>query len=157
MAYDFAGPWSPQSGHHAALHSTPNSPISCHSAVQYVLRQGVPSAQLLLGIPVYGRSFLGCSKPGKSYRACGGEEGTFDFRDLPRPGAKEGVDEKVGGAFCVGGDGGFVSYDTPETVKEKARFVAGMRLGGLFYWHGAADAVDGRSLVENGFRALHGV
>lgn len=155
MAYDFAGPWTTESGHHAALHSSSRSPLSGQSAVSYVLRQGVAPDKLLFGVPVYGRSFLGCSKPGQRHEGVGGEEGEFDYRDLPRPGAKEGVDEKACAAFCVGGDGGFVSYDTPGAVRAKARFVVREQLAGLFYWHGAADASGERSLVETGYRALH--
>lgn len=157
MAYDFAGPWTNESGHHAQLYGSSKSPTSCQSAVSYVLGQGVESRKLLLGVPTYGRSFLGASKPGQRYKGSGGEEGVFDFKDLPRPGAKEGVDDKVGAAYCVGGDGGFVSYDTGKTVQAKAKFAVNQRLGGLFYWHIAADAqVEGRSLVDTGFHALHG-
>lgn len=155
MAYDFAGPWTPESGHHAALRPSPRSPASGTAAVTYVLRNAVPANKLLLGLPVYGRSFRACSKPGQRWEGAGGEDGVFDYRDLPRPAAKEGVDDKAVAAFCVGGDGGFVSYDSPATVKAKARFVAESRLAGLFYWHAAADAHGERSLVEAGFRALH--
>ncbi|RJE22197.1 chitinase [Aspergillus sclerotialis] len=155
MAYDFSGPWTSTSGHHAQLKSTSKSPISGQSAVSYVLNQGVPHQKLLLGVPAYGRSFLGCSKPGQSHSGCGGEDGVFDYKDLPRPGAKEGVDEKAGAAFCVGGDGGFVSYDTAKTVQMKARFVVSKRLAGLFYWHIASDARGDRSLLEMGFKTLH--
>lgn len=155
MAYDFSGPWTNTTGHHAQLHSSSKSPTSAQSATSYVLNQGVHRKKLLLGIPAYGRSFLGSSKPGQSYAGCGGEDGVFDYKDLPRPGAKEGVDEKVGAAFCVGGDGGFVSYDSTRTVQQKAKFVVKEGLGGLFYWQIAADAQGPRSLVEMGYNTLH--
>jgi chitinase len=32
-------------------------------------------------------------------------------------------------AFCVGGDGGFVTYDNPETVKMKANYCKEKGLG----------------------------
>jgi len=160
MAYDFSGPWVDRSGHHAQL-STPRRPhdnaaaVSCHSAVSYMLAQGVPAQKLLLGIPTYGRSFLGAGNIGQAYRGAAGEEGTFDYKDLPRPGAQEHVDTEVGAAFCVGGDGGFVSYDNPATVRLKASFVKQNGLAGLFYWTGPADAKGPRSLIETGYLALH--
>lgn len=160
MTYDFSGPWIDSSGHQAQLW-TPQRPhcdaasISCQSAVSYVLSQGVPSKRILLGIPAYGRSFLGASLIGQNYNGHAGEEGTFEYRDLPRPGAQEYVDEQVGAAFCVGGDGGLVTYDNPHTVKMKAKYAAQNRLGGLFYWTGTADAKGPRSLVETGYNALH--
>lgn len=161
MAYDFSGPWTQATGHHAQLH-TPQRPhsdsarISCNSAVMYMLSKGVPSQKILLGIPAYGRSFLGASKVGDRFTGHGGEEGTFEYKDLPRPGAQERIDEEVGAAYCVGGDGGFVTYDNPRTVQFKAHFVKQRRLGGLFYWTGTADVKGPSSLVEAGYNSLHG-
>ena len=160
MAYDFSGPWTQACGHQAQLHTPahPHSNEACtsgNSAVTYLLAQGVPSRKILLGIPVYGRSFLGATKVGDRYAGQGGEEGTFEYRDLPRPGAFEGVDEQTGAAFCVGGDGGFVTYDNPRTVQLKAYFAKQLRLGGLFYWTGTGDAQGPRSLIEAGYNTLH--
>lgn len=155
MAYDFSGPWTNTTGHQAQLYSRSGSPVSCQSTVNYVLSQGVDPKKLLLGIPVYGRSFLASSKPGEQYSGVGGEDGVFDYNDLPRPGAKEHHDEKSGAAYCSGGDGGFVTYDTTKTVQMKAKFASKMRLGGLFYWQMASDARGPRSLIETGYNTLH--
>lgn len=160
MAYDFSGPWTTLCGHQAQL-DTPAHPyssdaiISCRSAVTYLRSKGVPSTKILLGIPAYGRSFLGATKVGDPYVGHGGEEGTYEYQILPRPGAQEWVDQQVGAAFCVGGDGGFVSYDNPQTVQLKAQFAKQQRLGGLFYWTGTADTKGPRSLVEAGYNSLH--
>lgn len=159
MTYDFTGPWTETAGHQSQLDLPANpysgeGPKSCRSAVTYALSRGVPSRKIMIGIPVYGRSFLGATKAGDSYQGQGGQEGTFQYKDLPRPGTKELVDMEVGAAFCVGGDGGFVTYDNPLTVQLKARFVKEQRLGGLFYWAGTGDAEGPRSLVETGYNAL---
>ncbi|OJI96321.1 hypothetical protein ASPVEDRAFT_157741 [Aspergillus versicolor CBS 583.65] len=156
MGYDFAGPWGAETGHHAQLYShTYGSGISCQSAVEYFLGKGVHPKKLLLGIPAYGRSFLGSNNIGQRYVGCGGEDGVFDYSELPRPGAMEYHDNEVAAAFCVGGDGGFVTYDTPQTVEQKAKFVTRERLGGLFYWHIGGDARGPRSLIETGYNTLH--
>ncbi|TGZ85247.1 glycoside hydrolase, partial [Ascodesmis nigricans] len=115
MAYDFTGPWTPKSGHHARLYSPRNSAdgengISGDAAVRYLQSRGVPSEKILLGIPAYGRSFLGCRDVAETPTGHGGDEGTFEFRELPRPGASEHVDLVAVAAYCVGGDGGFVTY-----------------------------------------------
>ncbi|OKL59468.1 hypothetical protein UA08_05106 [Talaromyces atroroseus] len=161
MCYDFSGPWLDRTGHQAQLF-TPFQPhndaayISCQSAVTYFLNQNVQSNKILLGIPVYGRSFTGADNINQPYSGADGDDGVFDYSELPRPGAKETVDETVGAAYCVGGrDGGFVSYDTPQTVENKAKFVSDMRLGGLFYWHIAADKRGMNSLLETGYNTLH--
>ncbi|KUJ24360.1 chitinase [Mollisia scopiformis] len=156
MAYDFAGAWSPKAGHHAQLFpGSPEEP-SGSAAVDYVISTGFPASKILLGVPVYGRSFLGASGPGRSFKGNGGDEGTFEYKQLPRNGAEEIVNTRVVAAFCTGGDGGFVTYDNPETVKLKANFCKEKGLGGLFYWTGTADAPPGpRSLISTGFKALH--
>lgn len=113
--------------------------------------------KVLLGVPVYGRSFLGTNNIGQVPHGAGGEEGVFLYKDLPRPGAsQEIVDEVVGAAYSVGGDGGFVTYDNPETVKIKANYVKQKGLGGIFFWTGAADVRSGeRSLIETSYVTLH--
>lgn len=164
MAYDFVGPWTDQTGHQAQLFPPPSPdpaaapPLSGHAAVAYCRRHGVPSGKIILGVPVYGRSFLGATGIGQPYSGTGGsEEGTFRYCDLPLAGSVERVDAQVGAAYCVGEKGGFVTYDCPETVKMKAEYVRHERLGGLFYWEGTGDGVGGRSLVESGYNTLHGL
>ncbi|KAI9843394.1 MAG: hypothetical protein M1837_006420 [Sclerophora amabilis] len=160
MTYDFSGPWTDACGHQAQLFA-PSQPhndaarLSCSTAVEYVRSQGVPAQKIVLGVPVYGRSFLGAQTVGDRFAGHGGSDGTFDYRDLPRPGTVECNDVDLGAAFCVGGDGGFVSYDNPHSVKLKAAFVRQQCLGGLFYWTGTADGHGRRSLVEAGFTGLH--
>lgn len=160
MCYDYSGPWTPSSGHHAQLFAAaPGTTPSGDAAVQYCLSQNFPPEKLLLGIPCYGRSFLGATGPHQHYAGHGGgSEGTFEYADLPREGALAFLDEKAVAAYCVGGDGGFVSYDMPSTVKMKARYVRERGLAGLFYWTGTGDRVDGGeegSLVMTGYCELH--
>lgn len=161
MTYDFSGPWVPTVGYHSQLFTLPNPPndaahTSCDSAVTYLLSQGVPEHKLLLGIPAYGRSFLGANRIGDAYSGHGGEEGVFEYRDLPRPGAREHVDPQAVAAYCLGGDGGFVTYDNVQTVREKARYVKRKELGGVFFWTGTGDrkAGGGESLVEASWQVL---
>ena len=160
MAYDFSGPWVSLSGHHAQLYSPKNphndaARVSCSSAVSYVLSRGVGARKILLGIPAYGRSFLGANKPGDHFTGHAGEEGTFEYKDLPRPGAVVNFDREVGAAYCVGGDGGFVTYDDCQSVQMKARFALKEGLGGLFFWTGTGDSRDSTSLVETSYRLLY--
>ncbi|KAG6021459.1 hypothetical protein E4U41_002480 [Claviceps citrina] len=156
MAYDFFGAWSARSGHHSQLYATSEDECSASTGVAYAVSQGFPAAGLLLGIPTYGRSFLQAAGAGQRFEGVGGEAGTFEYNELPRKACRETVDKRRVAAQCVGGDGGFVTYDNPETVKAKAAFVKQEMLGGLFYWNGPADSQDkSRSLVAAGFRELH--
>lgn len=159
MAYDFAGPWTELSGHQAQLYSPANphnafAKRSGHNAVEYLHNNGVPLAKVVLGIPVYGRSFTGVDGIGQRFTGHAGEQGIFEYKDLPLSGTHETVDNTVSAAFCVGGDG-FVTYDNPQTVGQKAEYVKRRGLAGLFYWTGISDAEDQRSLLKAGFDALH--
>lgn len=133
MAYDFFGPWTQKSGHHAQLYSTAKDETSGSTAVQYLMSQGFPARKILLGIPIYGRSFLNTSGAGHKFKGAGGEDGSFEYRELPRKGTKEQIDKRVVAAQCVGGDGGFVTYDNPDTVKIKAGFCKQKGLGVSYF------------------------
>ncbi|KAL2180193.1 glycoside hydrolase family 18 protein [Thermothelomyces heterothallicus CBS 202.75] len=156
-AYDFFGPWSHKSGHQAQLYAMNKDEPSGASGVRDLMSAGVPSRKILLGIPLFGRSFLHVAGPGHKNRgAGGGPDGSFEYSQLPRKGTKEQVDKRAVAAQCVGGDGGFVSYDNPDTVRMKAAFCKQKRLGGLFYWSAPSDSKDPkRSLIATGFKALH--
>lgn len=176
-AYDFFGSWTPRTGHQAQLYAMSKDETSAASGVAHLMKAGVPGKKILLGIPVFGRSFLHATGAGQKYKGVGGEDGSFEYKDLPRRGTKEQVDKRAVAAQCVGGDGGFVTYDNPDTVKMKAAFCKQKGLGvsffsdrlrgddmptdtlrtqGLFYWCAPADSKDSkRSLIASGFRALH--
>lgn len=140
MAYDFFDHCSPKSGHHAQLYALNRDEMSVASGVGYVISKEFPPKKVLLGIPVYGRSFLQAAGPGQSFEGGGGEGGTFAYNELPRPGCKEIVDKRHIAAQCVGGDGGFVTYDNPETVGAKAAFCKqkGLGVSGLYPRQGQA-------------------
>ncbi|SPQ18004.1 1c5a5faa-29f4-49ce-9cd9-3c398fefdae0 [Thermothielavioides terrestris] len=155
-AYDFFGDWTHKSGHHAQLYAINKDEPSGASGAQYIMSSGVPGKKILLGIPLFGRSFLHVTGPGHKNRGSGGNDGSFEYSQLPRKGTKEQVDKRAVAAQCVGGDGGFVTYDNPDTVKVKATFCKQKGLGGLFYWSAPSDAKDTkRSLVATGFKTLH--
>ncbi|KAI5291519.1 hypothetical protein KEM54_004070 [Ascosphaera aggregata] len=158
MAYDFAGPWCPKSGHHAQLFTAThshdeNATLSCQSALQYLHSMRVPMKKVLLGIPVYGRSFPGTTSIGQTPTP-GVEHQDFDYCDLPLPGAQEYEDDHIGAAYCLDENAGFISYDTPKIVQQKAKFARTRDMGGLFYWHVAADGEGPRNLVAAGYHAL---
>jgi chitinase len=135
-AYDFFGSWTPRVGHQSQLYNMSKDETSGSAGASYLMRAGVPGRKILLGIPLFGRSFLHATEAGQKFKGVGGEDGTFEYKDLPRKGTREQIDKRSVGAYCVGGDGGFVSYDSPETVKAKAAFCKQKGLGvSLVFWY----------------------
>jgi len=171
MAYDFTS--AARAGYHAQLYPAQPGEDSGDGGVQHVISRGFPASKVLLGVPCYGRSFLGSTAAGDAARGNGGDDGTFEYKDLPRWNTEEKTNTTSVSAFCVGGDGGFTSYDNPETVKIKANYCKEKGLAvsytsfglyvvmltilfqGLFYWTGTADTPGPRSLMSSGYRTLH--
>ncbi|CAJ2506788.1 Uu.00g079740.m01.CDS01 [Anthostomella pinea] len=148
MAYDFTGPWTDASGHHAQLLTPPGEDLhsaerhSGHGGVEYLLAHNFPPQDRAHG-------------PGQPF----GEAAEMDYCELPADWIR---DARVDGEVCAASyvdhapDGkGFVSFDVPETVRRKAEYVRHMGLGGLFYWTGVGDVMGPGSLVRAGFEALN--
>lgn len=73
MAYDFTGTWSTHAGHQANLqgchHNPRSTPVSVEGAVRhYVEHCGIHPNKLVIGMPLYGRSFANTAGPGGSYQ-----------------------------------------------------------------------------------------
>ncbi|KAI1401148.1 glycoside hydrolase family 18 protein [Hypoxylon fuscum] len=164
MGYDFNGPWTDVSGHHAQLMPHPGAQDcvypalrnSCHRGVEYLASKGFPTQKIVLGVPAYARSFAGAHGVGQPFKSA--EE--IDYIDLPREWVNgASVDQNVAAASYVdcSPDGkGFVSFDVPETVRMKAEYVKRTGLGGLFYWTGVGDIKGPESLVQAGHEAMNG-
>jgi chitinase len=167
MAYDFAGPWSHQPVHHAALYPDSNTPgaASADSAIQYLLAQpNVSPRKIVLGVPCYGRAFAHAPNTipplSATDRSREDHGRAIEVRDLPLPGAGEYVDERACAAYCLpeDGNGEWVSYDNPTTVAAKARYVRERNLGGLVFWEACQDhQAEERSLVLAGYVGLYGL
>lgn len=99
------------------------------AAVTQLISGGFPTKKILLGIPMFGRSFLGAKGPRQTFIGSGGDDGTFDYNQLPRAGCVEVTDKRRISAQSIGGDGGFVTYDNPQSVRDKAEFCTQKGLG----------------------------
>ncbi|KAF2862138.1 glycoside hydrolase family 18 protein [Piedraia hortae CBS 480.64] len=158
MAYDFAGSWDQKSGHQANVFpskSDPNTtPFSIDFAVRYYIDHGVKPSKIVLGMPLYGRAFAGTDGLGQSFNGVGEgswEQGVWDYKALPRPGAQVHHDKDAIAAWSHDPSSRLmVSYDTPEVASQKVDYVKKNGLGGGMWWETSGDlpVTDEKSLIR---------
>lgn len=169
MAYDYAGSFDPIAGHQTNIYSAnnPSTPFNTDDAVNAYVKNGVPPEKIVLGLPLYGRAFVGTTGFGRPYSGIGNgswENGIWDFKALPLPGAEEKIDEKLIAGWCENpSTQTLVSYDTVASLKLKTQYIQQQKLGGAMWWEasgdrsaGKADAAEG-SLVGTFVEAVGGV
>ena len=151
MAYDYAGPWLPTTGHQAKLYGTPPSTSDCVSAY---LAGGVPSRKLVLGMPTYGRGFANTDGIGSSYNGNGagtwGETGLYDYKALPQTGMTEYYDASLGASWAYDAQQRLlVSYDNVQVAKQKVDYLKQKNLAGAMFWEISGDFTEAdKSLIK---------
>ncbi|KAJ7594144.1 glycoside hydrolase family 18 protein [Mycena floridula] len=143
MAYDFAGSWDTVANHQANLYGKDPADLSVSKAVNHYMEHGVAPHKIVLGIPLYGRSFVGTAGPGQPFSSIGPgswEKGVYDYRALPRPGSHKMRDEKLKASWCYDYEKReMVSYDSEEVGRWKAEYIRHQGLGGSMYWELSGD------------------
>ncbi|KAF8906543.1 glycoside hydrolase family 18 protein [Gymnopilus junonius] len=151
MAYDFSGSWDSVSNHQANLYG---GPISASGAVEWYTNQGVPREKIVLGIPLYGRSFLNTNGPGDSFSGMGQgtwEAGTYDYRTLPLPGSTVYHDQNNAASWSYDpSKREMISFDNEKVAEMKGHYIRKEGLGGSMFWELSGDKGSSREGMETG-------
>lgn len=155
MAYDYAGSWDTTSGHQANLYPDPannaSTPFSTLRAVTDYIAAGIPASKIILGMPIYGRSFESTSGLGEPYSGIGTgtwEAGVWDYKVLPKSGATEYYDDIAGASYSYDSSTQeLISYDTVGSVQKKTTWLLKEGLGGAMFWEASADRNGTGSLI----------
>ena len=162
MAYDFAGGWGNCSGHNANLYrnsQNPNAtPFDADSAVKFYMKEGIPAEKLVLGMPIYGRSFQGTMGIGQPYSGVGSgsrESGIWDYKVLPKAGSTLMYDDIAKAYYTYDtSTKELISYDPPDMVKRKVTYLKGLGLGGSMFWEASSDKKGADSLIGTSSSSL---
>lgn len=156
MAYDYSGGFSKVAGHQANLY--PSGEFSTAESLDYYQRF-VPSQKMVMGMPLYGRSFEGTQGIGKPFKSVQSdfkkgpgnwEAGIYEYKVLPLPGAEVRHDPRAGATYSYDpATGVLVSYDTLGLARQKARYIKEHYLGGAMWWESAGDKKGEDSVIKN--------
>ncbi len=152
MAYDFYTSSAKTTGHHTGLYrslSAGGSNEYTEASVKQHLGAGIPSRKLVVGVAFYGRSFTGVKLEDNGlyqpYQNYAGEHSysalTSSF--VNKQGFKRLWDDAAKAPYLWNADSAtFITYDDPESLKEKAGFVKSHHLGGIMYWEHNHDPAE---------------
>jgi chitinase len=150
MTYDYYEAGSdPTTGHHAPLYANPADPkkASSDDSVKAYEKAGVPAEKILLGVPFYGREWgevpdqnHGLFQPGKAVHGANAQYSTI-ATDMLGHGFTRYWDAVANAPYLYNaGQQIFVSYEDPESLKVKCKYIRDHKLGGMMFWEYSGDA-----------------
>lgn len=155
MCYDMHGPWGGDdiTNHHSPLYATKegNPELNVDSVIKHYLSKGVPAKKIILGMPLYGRSFAKASAtktglfssysgPGTSTTA---EQGLRFYSDIKKNLMTTYIlhwDEQSKVPYLQHPQThDFITFDNETSFKIKCDYIKQMNLGGAMVWDLSMD------------------
>jgi len=152
MSYDFFNSLTATTGQHAGLyrseHALPRD-RNADSAVTQYLVAGVPADKIVLGVAFYGRGFAGViarnNGVNQPYEHFEGEHSYQELAEkfIGKQGFVRFWDARAQAPYLWNEKSRvFITYDDPQSIAVKARYVLAHRLGGIMFWELSQDRDD---------------
>ncbi|XP_042144783.1 endochitinase isoform X2 [Ixodes scapularis] len=161
MGYDFFGAWDNKTGHNAPLRARQNASKiettwNVEYAVNHWITRGAPPSKLLLGVPLYGRTFLLKDPKNAGFLApsvgpgpmgpCSRTDGNLGYNEICRYLNEGGWtvtrDPDVNAPVAVK-DNFWIGYDDAESLTAKVEFAMLKGLAGIMIWSMETDDFRG--------------
>lgn len=151
------GTWSHKTGHNAPLHAQSHErSLSVSDSITHFVHAGVPAHKLIMGIPLYGRSFTlknagnngvgapiyGAGNAGPITRTRGSLAYYEVCMNLKKGKWTRVWDSRSQVPYCHHGNQ-WVSYDDVQSVTLKAQYAVQRGLGGTMVWSIETDDFHG--------------
>ncbi|MDQ0088534.1 chitinase [Paenibacillus anaericanus] len=155
MSYDLTGAWSDTTGYNSNLFIDKNkkSRTSVDRIINLYLVRNVDPKKLLLGIPAYSYAWenvksdtnkvsafslgkpIDINKVDLNYK-------TIKENYLNQDGFERYFDDTAKAAYLYNGDT-FITYEDPEALKAKVKYIKDKKLAGVMVWEYSQDSDDG--------------
>jgi chitinase len=146
MTYDFTGSWSTITGHHTPLHRSGAAQVGSSDFIEQHTKAGIPRHKIVLGAAFYGRSWRGVKGENNGldqpFEAFEKEYGYSEIAAtfLQSAAVVRHWDAAARAPYLWDATNArFLTYDDPQSLREKARYVKQQRLGGMMYWEHSHD------------------
>ncbi len=167
MSYDFFNSLTPTTGHHAGLYPSAYAAPgdrNTDSAVRQYLAARVPARKIVVGVAFYGRGFTGVTPVhngiNQPYQRFEGEHSYAELveRLIGKQGFVRYWDAGAHAAYLWNaGSRTFISYEDPQAIEAKARYVIQHHLGGVMFWELSEDRnTELLDTIVQGLQPLNG-
>ncbi|RDX68948.1 Acidic mammalian chitinase, partial [Mucuna pruriens] len=141
MCFDYHGAWANFTGFNAALYD-PKSNVSTHYGLGSWIGSGVPAGNLVMGLPLYGRTWAlrDPNVHGVGAKAVGpatDTDGTMDYDEILKFNKENGakvVYDNVAVSFYSYAGTTWIGYDDGPSITKKVQYAKSLGLKGYFFW-----------------------
>ncbi len=148
MAYDYyQGSSDPITGHHAPLFANPADPkkSSADQSVRDFEKAGVPAGKIVLGVPFYSHRWSEVSDANHGLFQPGKPPANEEFLSSPEAMLKNGFvrywDPVASAPYLYNSEKKiWVSYDDPQSLAAKSKYVLEHKLRGIMFWDYESDS-----------------
>tara|TARA_R110002003_G_scaffold572_7_gene20531 strand:+ start:800 stop:1234 length:435 start_codon:yes stop_codon:yes gene_type:complete len=139
--------------------SPSSTPFNSNQTITDYVNAGIPSRKIVVGMPLYGRSFANTDGPGQPFSGVGKgtwELGIYDYKDMSGSLGKIAVDSSIAASWSYDPSQRLmVSFDTPNVTLMKTEYIKAGGLGGAMWWESSGDKTGTESLISTVSSTIH--
>lgn len=147
MTYDIYNGFSKNTGHHSALHSPAQQLTSTSQVVDYLQKNGVKPAQMVIGAAFYGRVWKNVKNQNNGLYQVGEYSTSINYKDIEtylKGGFVEYWDSAAQAPYAFNRDEElFITYDNKKSVTSKMNYLKQKGIKGIMFWELTLDKKNG--------------